>query len=549
MGHSSPLSSPPASSVLGRDDMPHVMSEEPDDASEIDLVLVSPKLSPPQWAPCQAPEAPGGGKDTAAEAVAVVIVKAPVVCEQEELDTSRKEELQSNVIPEPATESATQPATYPETHPETHPASQPASLPATELVPGTPPELASEPLGEQVVVSQPQPEPEAVAEPESIAAAATSSPSRYTNNALALVSSSSPNDTKDADDRKDTPENTIVKEDQHGDLRNDKQVPQEDKTEEDVGKTDTKGAAAKAPRAKARSRPRPQSKSKTPPADASESAPAAPAVTTTRSGRRVVQKRHLDEEASPGKAAPKRTPARAAATRDTNASKATPSKRDKKREASPAAAVLRRRKQAAARWQTGFVLTNTRSPLTQFDLRTLLCQPEAWTLLSADEQKEVLALFPASSSSSSSSNSSTPAAVLDAGTDRARPDVASLKNDNNFRHDCARYRSDLQAGFFNIDWLEEAFEAHAMRQEGVFDAYVLEAFESNWGVKVPKQEKAEEKGVETEEKKEARVEEMEEVEEAGTASRKRGREASVTDDSDGKESSAYKLRQMHRKME
>lgn len=139
------------------------------------------------------------------------------------------------------------------------------------------------------------------------------------------------------------------------------------------------------------------------------------------------------------------------------------------------AAVLRRRKVDAARWKTDFVLSNSRSPLSNFDLRALLCQPEAWTALSADEQKEVLALFPPETKS----------IVVDAATGEARPDIPSLKNDDNFRHDCARFRSDLQGGFFDRHWLESAFEAHMMRREGFFDAYVVKEFESSWGVQVP----------------------------------------------------------------
>ncbi|KIH95118.1 hypothetical protein SPBR_03475 [Sporothrix brasiliensis 5110] len=196
--------------------------------------------------------------------------------------------------------------------------------------------------------------------------------------------------------------------------------------------------------------------------------PDVPAVTTTRSGRRVVQKHYGDEPSPPSAKVTTRTRTLAKAKDETaKTGKASPS-------TSASTAVMRRRKQAAARWQTDFVLANTRSPLTQFDLRTLLCQPAAWDALDADEKRGVLARLPPG------------AVVLDRDTpELARPDVAALKNDNNFRHDCARYRSDLAAGFYDKQWLEEAFEAHAMRSTGLFDAYVLDAFESSWGVTVP----------------------------------------------------------------
>ncbi|CAK7270848.1 hypothetical protein SEPCBS57363_004312 [Sporothrix epigloea] len=274
-----------------------------------------------------------------------------------------------------------------------------------------------------------------------------------------------------------------------------------------------------------------------PPVQTEERTPGAPAVTTTRSGRRVVQKCHYGDMSSRSKPVATKSlgktnaPAEAAAedatdattattatlagntkdstdmkdTKITRAAKETP--KAVKGERSPAAAVMRRRKLAAARWRSEFVLANTRSPLTHYDLRTLLCQPEAWSFLDHEEQREVLALFPPDTK------------VLDAGTADARPDVASLKNDNNFRHDCARYRSGLQDGFFNKSWLEEAFEAHAMRQEGMFDDYVLEAFESSWGVKMP-----DEKGEATVKGQQGREEKL------STISRKRSWDLSVKAD-------------------
>ncbi|CAK7233376.1 hypothetical protein SCUCBS95973_008573 [Sporothrix curviconia] len=505
---SSPLSSPPASVMLGGDEggresthdgdeISRFMAEEPDDASEIDLILVSPEASPRQQVtkafpvqaalPQGAPEVP----ELAGEAVTVVADTVVV---------ARNTAMQD----------------------------EPASSLDEGLEPGPGPEPEPEPVARSAFATE-------------VTRATGTSPLRYTNNTFALVPSSSPQEeTKVAEA---TSEDDTTKE---GEKNAAKETERRGEMEEDDGK-DT---AANAPRAKARSRPRSrpqprQRRSKTS-ADADaeknediKAAPdpasvPAPAVIMTRSGRRVIPKQHVDEEPSPAKPPPKRTPAKAKTARtaakatarpvmndtkeDKAKDKATPKMangaRGARGEPSPSAAVLRRRRQAAARWQTDFVLANTRSPLIHFDLRTLLCQPEAWSALDADEQQDVLALLPPD------------AGILDAGTDKARPDVASLKNDNNFRHDCARYRSDLAAGFLNKNWLEEAFEAHAMRQEGLFDAYVIEAFESSWGVEVP--------GVYRKDRKEQK-EETEEKEEAPAASRKRSRDVSVKADDNGKD--------------
>ncbi len=61
----------------------------------------------------------------------------------------------------------------------------------------------------------------------------------------------------------------------------------------------------------------------------------------------------------------------------------------------------------------------------------------------------------------------------------------SLMNDDNFHHDCARYVEDLQNGFHDKEWLEQAFEAHEMRNAGVFDEFLMRRFEKDWDVRLP----------------------------------------------------------------
>ncbi|EPE02297.1 proline-rich early nodulin-like protein [Ophiostoma piceae UAMH 11346] len=210
------------------------------------------------------------------------------------------------------------------------------------------------------------------------------------------------------------------------------------------------------------------------------------ACKTTRSGRQVVRPKNVQQDLTPS---PPSTKAKASAKISKTASKllgkasttisavanAATNALSPTTAASPTVttAVMRRRKAEAARWKTGFLLTDARSPLNKFDLRSILLRPETWDALSLEDQTEVLALFP------SMANVSNP------GTDMARPNISSLINDNNFRHDCARYQNDLADGFFEREWLAEAFEAHAMRNSGVFDEHVINEFETAWGVTVP----------------------------------------------------------------
>ncbi|RYP13646.1 hypothetical protein DL765_006776 [Monosporascus sp. GIB2] len=119
------------------------------------------------------------------------------------------------------------------------------------------------------------------------------------------------------------------------------------------------------------------------------------------------------------------------------------------------------------------MLTNPKSPLASTRLRDLLCNPKAWDLLGPEEKKQVLAKFPDQKE------------VLDAGTENARPDVASLRNNNNFRHDAARYQDNLRKGKHDPEWIRQAQAAHSKREMGGYDEYLAARFEEEWGMKMP----------------------------------------------------------------
>jgi hypothetical protein len=65
------------------------------------------------------------------------------------------------------------------------------------------------------------------------------------------------------------------------------------------------------------------------------------------------------------------------------------------------------------------------------------------------------------------------------------PDYASLRNDNNFRHDCARFTEGLQNGHHEEEWLRQAWAAHAKRKRGDHDEYLADRFERDWEVELP----------------------------------------------------------------
>jgi hypothetical protein len=80
--------------------------------------------------------------------------------------------------------------------------------------------------------------------------------------------------------------------------------------------------------------------------------------------------------------------------------------------------------------------------------------------------------------------------VLDAGTPDARPNPVSLRNDDNFRHDCARYCENIELGRHDEEWLSQAWIAHEKHKRGDYDQFLREQFEEDWNTKLPNEGKA-----------------------------------------------------------
>ncbi|KAK4250379.1 hypothetical protein C7999DRAFT_11854 [Corynascus novoguineensis] len=152
------------------------------------------------------------------------------------------------------------------------------------------------------------------------------------------------------------------------------------------------------------------------------------------------------------------------------------------------------RKSAAQdkKWEAPFVFTNSKSPLANASLRAstrsssfeimrsanaafkaILLHPDAWDVLTPEEKKDVLAKFPDETR------------ILNAGSEAARPDLASLANDDNFRYDCARYCENIELGRHDEEWLTQAWVAHEKHKRGDYDEFLREQFEEDWGTEMP----------------------------------------------------------------
>lgn len=127
------------------------------------------------------------------------------------------------------------------------------------------------------------------------------------------------------------------------------------------------------------------------------------------------------------------------------------------------------------KWEAPFVFTDPKSPLASADLRAILLLPGAWDVLTPAEKQAVLAKFP------------DPNHILDAGTEGAQPNLQSLRNDDNFRHDCARYVENIELGRHDPEWLNQAWVAHEMHRRGEFDEYLQRKFEYDWDVELPEE--------------------------------------------------------------
>ncbi|KHE80219.1 hypothetical protein GE21DRAFT_7949 [Neurospora crassa] len=125
------------------------------------------------------------------------------------------------------------------------------------------------------------------------------------------------------------------------------------------------------------------------------------------------------------------------------------------------------------KWEAPFVYTDEKSPLTNADLRAILLLPRAWDVLTPDERKDILAKFPDDSH------------ILDPGTEIARPDLVSLRNNDHFRYDCARYLENIERGRHDEQWLQEAWVAHEKHKRGDYDDFLIKEFENDWATKIP----------------------------------------------------------------
>ena len=110
--------------------------------------------------------------------------------------------------------------------------------------------------------------------------------------------------------------------------------------------------------------------------------------------------------------------------------------------------------------------------------QSILSSPASWDVLSKEEKEEILALLPDQQH------------ILISDNGVPELNFVTLRNDDNFRRDCAAYTEHLAQGRYDPQWLAEAWAAHERRKAGDFDDYLIDELESTWEIKLPDQFKA-----------------------------------------------------------
>ncbi|KAI1809469.1 Asx homology domain-containing protein [Poronia punctata] len=127
-----------------------------------------------------------------------------------------------------------------------------------------------------------------------------------------------------------------------------------------------------------------------------------------------------------------------------------------------------------SKWNTPEkLLTDPKSPLARTNLRDILCSAEAWDVLTPADRRQVLAEFPDH------------VEISRPNSPHARPNIAALRNNDNFRHDVARYQESLSKGYHDAEWIQQAQGAHRARQAGLYDDYMADDFEEKWEGPMP----------------------------------------------------------------
>jgi hypothetical protein len=97
-----------------------------------------------------------------------------------------------------------------------------------------------------------------------------------------------------------------------------------------------------------------------------------------------------------------------------------------------------------------------------------LCSSKAWDVLTPEEKQRVLTKFPDRRE------------ILNTDMPDARPNIAALRNNDNFRHDVAHYQQGLSQGYHDPEWIRQAQAAHRARHAGVYDQLLAAEFEEKW---------------------------------------------------------------------
>lgn len=139
----------------------------------------------------------------------------------------------------------------------------------------------------------------------------------------------------------------------------------------------------------------------------------------------------------------------------------------------PASSQSSKRKQPLrGDWSVQHLIGNAKSKLVTANLSAILNDDRAWTELTREQQEKLISILPGAS-------------VPPMPEGEPLPNVAKLflREHSSFQAGIRQFQEDLDAGKYELKWLEDAEKAMRKRANGDFDAWKEDQREQFWGQK------------------------------------------------------------------
>jgi hypothetical protein len=132
------------------------------------------------------------------------------------------------------------------------------------------------------------------------------------------------------------------------------------------------------------------------------------------------------------------------------------------------------------KWDPTLVITDSKSILVKAKLMEVLKSEQAWSLLTPDQQRELLTYLPRAPSDTMHLVEKEMVAAVPAGQPLPNIALERLQNSMAFKADVRQFQEELGQGKLEIGWIEQAMAASERRKKGDFDEWKIKERESYW---------------------------------------------------------------------